>query len=136
MAKTMLRKKSVKILVVDDEADIRKMVGDIFSPPDYRCREAGSGEEALLEVWKEKPDLVILDYKLTGMNGLETLSRLEDEIPGLPVIILTAYGDEEVWQESLKRKAYDLLPKPFKPDILKALVQHALAERGKKTKEV
>ena len=86
-----------KILIVDDEAPVRELLGDLFKKEDCSSVGCGSGEEALEELKKESFDVVLLDIKLPGMSGLEVLKEIRHKYPDLPVVMITGFGfDEEL----------------------------------------
>ncbi|MBI3413835.1 MAG: sigma-54-dependent Fis family transcriptional regulator [Verrucomicrobia bacterium] len=115
-----------KLLLIDDEADVQYSFRRIFNSPEIELATATSGEEGLKLIPKLKPDLVITDIRMGGINGLETLRRLRQLDPKLPVILMTAYGTTQMAIEAMKLGAYDYILKPFDVPKLKQLVQAAL----------
>ena len=117
------------ILVVDDEPNILKVLGDILTDEGYRVRTAHSGEDALAEVQRSSPDLVILDIWLPGMDGLQTLDVLKGVVPETPVIMISGHGTIETAVRAIKMGAYDFIEKP--PTIERTLlaVQHGLEQQ-------
>ncbi|MEI7733582.1 MAG: sigma-54 dependent transcriptional regulator [Verrucomicrobiota bacterium] len=115
-----------KLLLVDDEADVRYSFQRIFHSPEVEFATASSGEEALRLIPKLKPDLVIMDVRMTGLSGLETLRRLRQMDAKLPVIMMTAYGTTQTAIEAMKLGAFDYLLKPFDVPKLKQIVATAL----------
>ncbi len=115
-----------KILLIDDEADVQYSFRRIFSSPDVELATASSGEEGLQLVPRVQPDLVIMDVRMGGMNGLETLRRLREIDTKLPVIMMTAYGTTQTAIEAMKLGAFDYLLKPFDLPKLKQIVADAL----------
>jgi nitrogen regulation protein NR(I) len=115
-----------KLLLIDDEADVQYSFRRIFDTPEIEIATAGSGEEGLKLIPRLQPDLVIMDVRMGGMNGLETLRRLRQIAPKLPVIMMTAYGTTQTAIEAMKLGAYDYLLKPFDVPKLKQLVADAL----------
>src|SRR6186997_539878 len=81
-----------KLLLIDDEADVQYSFRRIFDSPEIEIATASSGEEGLKLIPKFKPDLVMMDVRMTGLSGLETLRRLRQSHAKLPVIIMTASG--------------------------------------------
>src|SRR5215813_3181855 len=102
-----------KLLLIDDEADVQYSFRRIFDSSEIQLTTASSGEEALKAVPKLKPDLVIMDIRMGGLDGLETLRRLRRLDARLPVIMMTAYGTTQAAIEAMKLGAYDYLLKPF-----------------------
>src|SRR5213083_1940205 len=115
-----------KLLLIDDEADVQYSFGRIFDSPEIELAAATSGEEGLRIISRLKPDLVLMDIRLGGMNGLETLRRLRQIDAKLPVIMMTAYGTTQTAIEAMKLGAYDYLLKPFDVPKLKEIVFSAL----------
>src|SRR5712664_1863857 len=115
-----------KILLIDDEADVQYSFGRIFDSSEIELTTASSGEEGLKKIPLVKPDLVIMDIRMGGSNGLETLRRLRQTDAKLPVIMMTAYGSTQAAIEAMKLGAYDYLLKPFDVPKLKQTVAAAL----------
>ena len=115
-----------KLLLIDDEADVQYSFRRIFDSPDLQLFTASSGEEGVQMISRVKPDLVISDIRMAGINGLETLRRIRQLDPKLPVILMTAYGTTQTAIEAMKLGAYDYLLKPFDVPKLKELVAQAL----------
>ena len=115
-----------KILLIDDEADVQYSFRRIFGSPEITLATASSGEEGLQLIPRVQPDLVIMDVRMGGMNGLETLRRLREIDTKLPVIMMTAYGTTQTAIEAMKLGAFDYLLKPFDIPKLKQIVADAL----------
>ncbi len=115
-----------KLLLIDDEADVQYSFRRIFDSPEVELATASSGEEGLKLIPKFKPDLVLMDIRMGGMNGLETLRRIRQMDSRLLVILMTAYGTTQMAIEAMKLGAYDYLTKPFDVPKLKDLVANAL----------
>ncbi|MHC4598890.1 MAG: sigma-54-dependent transcriptional regulator [Planctomycetota bacterium] len=108
------------VLIVDDEKPVRDSVRTLLEYEDFQILEASSGKEALESLSKMKPDAVILDIKMPGMDGLETLDSLRVEHPDLPVVMFSGHGNIPTAVEALRKGAYDFIEKP--PDADKILV--------------
>jgi two-component system nitrogen regulation response regulator GlnG len=115
-----------KLLLIDDEEDVRYSFQRIFDSPEIELATAASGEEGLKVIAKFKPDLVLMDVRMGGMNGLETLRRIRAASPKLLVILMTAYGTTQTAIEAMKLGAYDYLLKPFDVPKLKEIIGNAL----------
>jgi two-component system nitrogen regulation response regulator GlnG len=115
-----------KLLLIDDEADVQYSFQRIFDSPEIELTTASSGEEGLRLLPKLKPDLVIMDVRMGGMTGLETLRRIRQIDSKLLVILMTAYGTTQTAIEAMKLGAYDYLLKPFDVPKLKEIVLNAL----------
>src|ERR1700690_2631557 len=118
--------KMSKLLLIDDEEDVRYSFQRIFDSLEVEFTTASSGEEGLRVIPKFKPDLVLMDVRMGGMNGLETLRRIRATNPKLLVILMTAYGTTQTAIEAMKLGAYDYLLKPFDAPKLKEIVANAL----------
>jgi two-component system nitrogen regulation response regulator GlnG len=116
-----------KLLLIDDEADVQYSFRRTFDSPEIELTTATSGEEGLRIIPKLKPNLVMMDIRMGGINGLETLRRLRQIDAKLPVIMMTAYGTTQTAIEAMKLGAYDYLLKPFDVPKLKQIVFDALS---------
>jgi DNA-binding NtrC family response regulator len=110
------------VMVVDDEEEIRELVGEFLKRRGYEIRSAASGEEALQAIRRNPPDLVLLDIYMPGMNGVELLRQLtKDKFPG-GVIMLTASQEEPLLKAALDLGAFDVLSKPVDLDQVELAV--------------
>ena len=115
-----------KLLLIDDEDDVRYSFKRIFHSPELELETAASGEEGLEVIKTFQPDLVLMDVRMGGITGLETLRRIRQNDAKLPVIMMTAFGTTQTAIEAMKLGAYDYLLKPFDVPQLKQLVADAL----------
>lgn len=115
-----------KILVVDDERAVRYSFERAFRE-EYDVISADSGFDAVEKIEKEGPDIVLMDIKMPGMNGLEALRRIKEISPGIPVIMMTAFGDTDTAIEAMKEGAYDYVTKPFENSELRRIIEKGLA---------
>src|SRR5882724_10968834 len=115
-----------KLLLIDDETDVQYSFQRIFDTPEIELTTASSGEEGLKLIPKVKPDLVLMDIRMGGINGMETLRRIRQLDSKLLVILMTAYGTTQTAIEAMKLGAYDYLLKPFDVVKLKDIVHNAL----------
>jgi DNA-binding response OmpR family regulator len=120
----------MKILVVDDDLELRRLVAFALRQAGYLVLEAGDGPGALSMVEGERPDLVLLDVNLPRMNGFEVLRRLRDGGSKTPVMMLTVRAGEEDQVRGLDLGADDYLAKPFSPRALLARVRARLRRGG------
>jgi len=107
-----------KVLVVDDEPEVRQVLLEFLSSRGYDVTAASGGVEALAFVESEKPDLVLLDVAMPDMDGVETLRRIVAINPGLAVIMVTANANISITSKLLALGAVDYVPKPFDLDYL------------------
>ncbi len=116
------------ILVVDDEKPQRDILNDILSEEGYDMMTAASGEAALKIVKDKRFDLVLTDFKMTGMDGIELLQRLLAFDSSIIVILLTAHGSIDSAKDALRRGAFDYLEKPYDRDTLLDTIRRALTK--------
>ena len=115
-----------KLLLIDDEDDVRYSFKRIFNSPDLVLETAASGEEGIEVIKTFKPDLVLMDVRMGGISGLETLRLIRENDAKLPIIMMTAFGTTQTAIEAMKLGAYDYLLKPFDVPKLKQIVNDAL----------
>ena len=121
------RARKFSILVVDDDRNICKMIEiNLRKEKEYTVETANSGEACLKMIREAIPDLVLLDIQMPGIDGLETLKRIRDEEPRIPVVMMSAHGTIEKAVKSMKLGAYDFITKPFASDRLLVTVRNAL----------
>lgn len=121
--------KEIKILMVDDEARFRATTQKILQKKGFGTLLAATGEEAL-EMLAQKPDVVVLDVKMPGMDGHAVLRKIKERQPDLPVIMLTGHGKMPSAKEALAEGAFDYLAKPCDIDLLAAKVHEAYRYAG------
>ena len=124
------------ILIVDDEAAQRQLLGDFVASLDFHTDEAGSAEDALEKIRRSPPDMVLLDVRLPGMDGITALGEIRKFAAELPVMLITAHGDLRQAVEAIKSGADDYLLKPLDLDELEAAILDALGDSAERpTKE-
>lgn len=116
------------ILIVDDEADIRELIGGLLEDEGYEARYAGDADSALAAVRQRRPSLAILDVWLQGsrLDGIELLDEIKRTDPLLPVVVISGHGTIETAVAAIRKGAYDFIEKPFKSDKLLITVERAL----------
>ena len=124
-----------KLLLIDDEPDVQYSFRRTLDPAEIELTTASSGEEGLILIPKIKPDLVMMDVRMGGMSGLETLRQLREMDAKVPVIMMTAYGTTQTAIEAMKLGAYDYLLKPFDVPKLRQIISSAL-EAARAMKQV
>ncbi len=128
------------ILVVDDEADIRNLVAGLLEDEGHETRMAGDSDSALAEISDRRPSMIFLDIWLQGskLDGLELLDVIQEQHPGLPVVVISGHGNIETAVSAIRRGAYDYIEKPFKADRLILIAERALETAGlrKQVKEL
>lgn len=121
-----------KVLIVDDNVDLCELLSHIIEKEGFLPQIVHEGENALKMVKSQRPDAVLLDIKMPGLDGLEVLGRIKELDKDLPVIMITAYADihEAVW--AIRAGAFDYLPKPFDNQAVAQAISRALTERNLK----
>ncbi|MEJ2035336.1 MAG: sigma-54 dependent transcriptional regulator [Maritimibacter sp.] len=116
------------ILIVDDERDIRELISDILEDEGYTTRLAGNSSDAVAEVKRELPGLMILDIWLkdSAMDGIDILKLVKREHPEVPVVIISGHGNIEIAVAAIKQGAYDFIEKPFNIDQLMVVIGRAM----------
>src|SRR6056297_2214557 len=99
------------ILIVDDERDIRELIGDILEDEGYTTRLAGNSSEAMAEINTEEPSLLILDIWLkdSNMDGIDILKTVKRDNPDVPVVIISGHGNIEIAVAAIRQGAYDFI---------------------------
>jgi two-component system, NtrC family, nitrogen regulation response regulator NtrX len=116
------------ILIVDDERDIRELIGDILRDEGYVVRLAGNSDACMSEINAEPPALMILDIWLkdSRMDGIDILKTVKRSNPDVPVVIISGHGNIEIAVAAIKQGAYDFIEKPFNIDQLMVVVSRAM----------
>ena len=117
---------SRRVLIVDDEKNIRRTFKMVLESEGFEVSVAETGEEALKVHQKEKPDAVVLDVKLPGIDGIETLRRIKDKEPELPVIMISGHGTIATAVEATRFGAFDFVEKPLSKERLLVAIRNAL----------
>lgn len=112
----------IKILVLDDEKGTCSQLGDFFKYRGYKVFGATSGKEALSIIKKQKPQILVLDIKMEGINGLDVLKKAKKDNPGVKAIMITAMDDEDTKRQAKDLSADEYITKPFSYDILEKLI--------------
>ncbi len=119
-----------KILIVDDQNGIRILLMEVFNVEGYQTFQASNGKLALEIVRKEAPDLVLLDMKIPGMDGLDILKHIKQIDTSIKVIMMTAYGELDMIKEATDLGALTHFTKPFDIDELRLAVNTELRHFG------
>ena len=118
-----------RILIVDDEIILSRSLAMAFRADGYEVCHADSAEKAMVMLDEFLPELVLLDLRLPGMNGITAMGKILEWHPDIPVIVMTAYGDTQTTVEAVKKGAFDFVDKPFELDDIRSLVAKALDEQ-------
>jgi two-component system nitrogen regulation response regulator NtrX len=118
-----------RILVIDDEAAIRDSLKMTLEYEGYEFVGAATGQEGLTLVEREAPDLILLDVKMPGMDGIEVLERLRSLNDAVPVVVISGHGTISTAVEATKKGAFDFIEKPFASERVLVSLRNALAQR-------
>lgn len=127
--------KKSKILIVDDEEKIRKILSRLLEDEDYSVKAVENGQKAIAILNFYKPDVILMDQNMPGLNGIDTLEAIKEKNPNLTIIIITAHGEVSLAVDAIKKGAYDYLEKPFDNDKLLLLIKRAI-EHQRLTTEI
>lgn len=118
----------MSILIVDDEQDIRELIGDILRDEGYTTRLAANSDDCMAEINADPPSLMILDIWLkdSRMDGIDILKTVKRDNPDIPVVIISGHGNIEIAVAAIKQGAYDFIEKPFNIDQLMVVVARAM----------
>jgi CheY-like chemotaxis protein len=119
-----------RVLVVDDDAEIRASVADLLRDAGYLVQEAADGAAAIRAVVTTAPDLVLLDIEMPGLSGVEALRTIRAVAPAARVVMLTGNSDSELARSALAFGAFDYIPKPFEPSHLLRIAEAVMAYRA------
>lgn len=119
----------MKVMLVENDRDMCGIIRDILKEEGYFVSVAHSGEVALSRIKREHFDLMILDYKLSGISGLTVLERLREIKPLMKVIMMSAFSNEAVKRKARELRAYTFLDKPFSIKKVAAVVKKALRKK-------
>ena len=122
-------KRKAKVLVVDDEAIVRESLRDWLGDVGHQVLTAASGPQALEIIQKEKPGVLITDLVMPGMDGIELMKKARELLPGIEVIIITAYGSIPTAINAIREGAYDYIEKPFCPERAELLIEKMMEHR-------
>jgi len=122
------------VLIVDDEKNICQLLSRLVNKEGLKTFTANDGQTALKMIISDMPDILIVDFKMPGMDGMEVIRRAREIDPDLPAIMITAYADLHTAVEAMKAGAYDFLAKPFLHDEFMGIILGALQEKRDKKK--
>jgi two-component system sensor histidine kinase/response regulator len=124
----MLEKKP-KVLVIDDEESMRDSCTQILTKDGFHADTAENGSVGLEKIKESKPDLVLIDLKMPGINGMHVLEKVKNINSNIIPIVITGYATVESAVEAMKKGAYDFLPKPFTPEELRIIIRRGLERK-------
>ena len=120
--------RQANILVIDDDKAMRDSCGHVLTYDGYRVETAEDGDSGLRKIREVKPDLVLIDLKMPGINGMDLLEKIGNIDPNIVSVVITGYATVEATVEAMKLNAYDFLCKPFTPKQLRVVVERGLAQ--------
>ena len=112
-----------KVLVIDDQVGIRALLSEVFTVLGFEVIEAGNGNEGLEVMDKRKPDIILLDMKMPGLSGIETLRLIRARNHHIPIILVTAYQENDMMSEAERLGVSARLVKPFDIEELQRIVR-------------
>ena len=122
-------RKKPRVLVIDDEEGVRASLRMILEYEGFECLDAGSGKQGLERAAAHEPDAILLDIKMQGMDGLETLQLLSERHPEIPVIMISGHGTVETAVEATRMGAFDFMEKPLESDRVLLVLRNAFERR-------
>ena len=125
----------IKILLVDDEEDFVKTISQRMKRRGQESDIALNGEQALSRIEQEVPDVVLLDLKMPGIDGMEVLRRIKKAYPEVQVIIMTGHGSEKIETEARTLGAFEYLQKPTKIDTIMNKIKLAFKEKTERFRD-
>jgi len=125
-----------QILIVDDELIIRESLAAWLQRDGHQIEALASGEDALQRLQKKRFDILFLDLKLEGMDGIEVLKQIKDIDQDITVVMITAYGSVATAVEAMKNGAYDYLMKPFEPEELSVLIERIMEQKARERENI
>ena len=124
--------KDMKILLIDDDEWIRDSLSLFFEFEPCGFRALETAEQGLKELESKDYDIIILDYRLPGMNGLEFLKRIQETHPQVIKILITAYGSKEIFSQAIELGVHDFIDKPFSTKAIEDSLSRLTEEREQK----
>jgi DNA-binding NarL/FixJ family response regulator len=112
---------ALKLLIVDDSAAVRKLIRDIVLPFAVEIRECADGAEALSAYSAERPDLVLMDIRMTGMDGIQATKQIKETDPTAKIVIVTDYDDDALREATMRAGACGYTLKTSLPDLVRLL---------------
>ena len=128
------KKRAKKVMVVDDESAVCSMLAKFLTKKGYNPITALSGQEAIEKVKGQRPQIILLDIKMPGMDGIETLQKIREIDKNVGIIMITAVKNDEVGRKCMRMGAYDYVTKPLGLDYLEDVLAVKLLDFRPKTK--
>ena len=119
----------IRIMIIEDDEEMRSLLKDFFEGEGFETDSVSNGADALRKLSKDHFDLVITDIRMPGLTGLDILPRMRRLKPETPIIVMTAYGSDDVRRRSLERGATAYLEKPIRLDKLGTLIREEVLRK-------
>ena len=119
-----------RILVIEDDEEMRALLRDMIEEEGYKAASVNNGSEAFRKLAKESFNLIITDVRMPGLTGLDILPGIKKLQPDAPIIVITAFGSEEVQRKALERGADAYLEKPIHFDKLRTLIHDLFSQKS------
>ncbi|MGE5217644.1 MAG: sigma-54-dependent transcriptional regulator [Chloroflexota bacterium] len=119
---------NAQVLIADDDQVSSQLFAEVLAGEGYQVRQVRSGADALTALERERPDLLIVDVRMPGVNGLDVTRQAHRDHPELPVVVMTAFGSMDTAIQAIREGAYDFISKPMNLEELKRVVRRALAQ--------
>ena len=123
----------LRILIIEDDEEMRSLLKDSLEEEGFETDSVSNGSDAFRKLVKESFNLIITDIRMPGLTGLDILPGIKQLQPEVPVIVITAFGSEEVYRRSIERGAAVYLEKPIRTNKLKMLIHEMVFSKGKMT---
>ncbi|WJY26529.1 response regulator [Sporosarcina trichiuri] len=117
-----------KLLIVDDQAGIRMLLSEVFKNEGYDTILAANGIEAIRKLKEEEPDCLLMDLRMPGMDGKEVLQKIKTSYPDYPVVLMSAFSEEEMVRSVPGLRADHYFKKPFDIHEVRRVINHLLEE--------
>ena len=123
----------LRILIIEDDEEMRSLLKDSLEEEGFETDSVSNGSDAFRKLVKEPFNLILTDVRMPGLTGLDILPGIKKLQPEVPVIVITAFGSEEVYRRSIERGAAVYLEKPIRTNKLKTLIHEMVFSKGKMT---
>ena len=122
----------VRIMIIEDDEEMRTLLKDFFEQEGFETDAASNGVDALRAISEDHFDLVVTDIRMPGLTGLDILPAIRKLKPETPILVMTAYGSDDLRRRILERGATIYLEKPVRLSRLKTLIQEMVSSKGKR----
>jgi len=120
------------ILIVDDDQEMGNLMKKVLERESYRVILAANGTEGLLRIREQRFDLIISDLRMPGLSGMDLIREIQKTAPEIPVVLITAFGDMQVYLDAMGAGAFEYINKPIRMEDLKRVIGMALEGKQRK----